>query len=248
METDVIKLIGHPELLDKDTLYGLRELVARYPYFQAARLLFLQNLFLLHDPSFGDELRRAALFLPDRRVIFDMVEGRNYVLHPMKQIQKRQQEAPTPASRTQTLIDDFLRNAPAEDETHRRPTVADATGNYAAFLMQLEDAEPEDGPTDGNREHSQTLLDDFIRNKPERIVLQDEPEFVPELDEDDTDEAIDEDYFTETLAKIYIKQGRYEKALEIIRKLSLNYPKKNSYFADQIRFLQKLIINNKNKK
>jgi hypothetical protein len=28
----------------------------------------------------------------------------------------------------------------------------------------------------------------------------------------------------------------------------LNYPKKNSYFADQIRFLQKLIINNKTKK
>ena len=56
-----------------------------------------------------------------------------------------------------------------------------------------------------------------------------------------------EDYFTETLAKIYIKQGRYIKAMEIIRKLSLKYPKKNRYFADQIRFLEKLIINNKNK-
>ena len=58
----------------------------------------------------------------------------------------------------------------------------------------------------------------------------------------------DEDYFTETLAKIYIKQGRYTKAMEIIRRLSLKYPKKNRYFADQIRFLEKLIINNKNKK
>jgi len=27
----------------------------------------------------------------------------------------------------------------------------------------------------------------------------------------------------------------------------LIYPKKNAYFADQIRFLEKLIINNKNK-
>ncbi|MDR0976793.1 MAG: tetratricopeptide repeat protein, partial [Prevotellaceae bacterium] len=50
-----------------------------------------------------------------------------------------------------------------------------------------------------------------------------------------------------TLAKIYIKQQRYEKALEIIKKLSLNYPNKNSYFADQIRFLEKLIINAKSK-
>mgnify|MGYP006910457241 FL=1 len=36
------------------------------------------------------------------------------------------------------------------------------------------------------------------------------------------------------------------KALEIIKKLSLNYPK-NAYFADQIRFLEKLIINAKSK-
>ena len=57
----------------------------------------------------------------------------------------------------------------------------------------------------------------------------------------------DEGYFTETLARIYIKQGRYSKALEIIQRLSLNYPKKNAYFADQIRFLNKLIINNNKK-
>lgn len=51
-----------------------------------------------------------------------------------------------------------------------------------------------------------------------------------------------------TLAKIYIKQQRYEKALEIIRKVNLNNPKKNSYFADQIRFLQKLIVNKNHEK
>ena len=54
----------------------------------------------------------------------------------------------------------------------------------------------------------------------------------------------EDSYFTETLAKIYIKQQRYDKALEIIKKLSLKFPKKNTYFADQIRFLEKLINNN----
>jgi len=54
-------------------------------------------------------------------------------------------------------------------------------------------------------------------------------------------------YFTETLARIYIKQGNYNKALEIIQQLSLQNPKKNAYFADQIRFLEKLIINSNKK-
>ena len=59
----------------------------------------------------------------------------------------------------------------------------------------------------------------------------------------------EEEFFTETLARIYIKQGRYQKALDIIQRLSTQFPGKNAYFADQIRFLEKLIINsNKNKK
>ena len=49
---------------------------------------------------------------------------------------------------------------------------------------------------------------------------------------------------TETLAKIYIKQRKYSRALEIIQSLYLQFPEKNAYFADQIRFLEKLIINN----
>ncbi len=51
----------------------------------------------------------------------------------------------------------------------------------------------------------------------------------------------DDSLLSESLAKIFIKQGRYERAYEIISNLSLNYPKKSIYFADQLRFLQKLI-------
>ncbi len=39
-----------------------------------------------------------------------------------------------------------------------------------------------------------------------------------------------------------IKNHNYTKALEIISDLSLKNPEKSVYFADQIRFLRKLII------
>ena len=46
---EVSKLIRQPRLMDKETLYDLRSLLALHPYYQTARLLMLQNLYLLHD-------------------------------------------------------------------------------------------------------------------------------------------------------------------------------------------------------
>jgi hypothetical protein len=92
----------------------------------------------------------------------------------------------------------------------------------------------------------QNLIDDFIEqsesaDKEKSLLSLSDIKPAPQTEADELDETC----FTETLAKIYVKQQRYDKALEIIRKLSLNYPKKNAYFADQIRFLEKLIINAK---
>ena len=68
-------LIQHPEEMNKESLFALRELIARHPYHQTARLLLLQNLYLLHDPTFDEELRRAAIYITDRKVLFQLVEA-----------------------------------------------------------------------------------------------------------------------------------------------------------------------------
>lgn len=64
--------------MNRETLYDLRALLALYPYYQTARLLMLKNLYLLHDPSFDEELRRAAIYITDRKIIFEMVEAAHY--------------------------------------------------------------------------------------------------------------------------------------------------------------------------
>ena len=66
--------IQHPEMLDRNTLYELRNMLARYPYFQSLRLLYLKNLYLLHDSSFGSELRKSVLYVADRRMLFHLIE------------------------------------------------------------------------------------------------------------------------------------------------------------------------------
>lgn len=86
----------------------------------------------------------------------------------------------------------------------------------------------------------QDLIDKFIASNP-KIHLSDKFEY--EEPQNLTQNEVSESVFTESLAKIYIKQGQYEKALHIFEKLNLKYPEKNTYFADQIRFLTKIIQN-----
>ena len=231
---DIANLIQHPELLDRDTLYELRGLLALYPYYQSARLLLLQNLFLLHDPSFNEELRQAALYITDRKVIFNLVEAAHYQLPKASAADK--EAHPTAArkeDRTISLIDDFLDSIPEEErpdkQKHKRkPTPADAAVDYVSYLLETESEEEKEEDKNAPLMKGQSLIDDFINHEKGKIKLKEEPEYKPEIEETAPEGGNDgnESYFTETLAKIYIKQGRYEKALEIFKRISLNNPKK----------------------
>ena len=256
---EITELINHPERLDRDTLYELRSMLALYPYFQTARLLMLQNLYLLHDPTFDEELRRAAIYITDRRVLFQMIEASHYRFHsPAASGNRKEQpskaESKSSESRTISLIDSFLGSIPKDEEAasqgkpKRKPTPADAAIDYVAYLIESEEGSEQE-QTAAPEMRGQDLIDSFINHDKGRIILNEEPEYLPQVDDatENDQNVTDEGYFTETLARIYIKQGRYSKALEIIQRLSLVYPKKNAYFADQIRFLEKLIINSNKK-
>ena len=276
---DLTRLIKHPEYMDKETLYDLRSLIALHPYYQTARILLLQNLYILHDPSFDEELRRTAICISDRRVIFNMIEAAHYKYRNEQRVNTKEKDSEKDnGDRTTTLIDSFLGSIPKDSETEpdkekRKPTLADAAIDYVSYLLDIEDDENKTEPvaesgskvnsTDcSNADRTTDLINSFIEDggfklKEETNLSEGYQTFDLETSGNKTNKEVEkqeeekdgeECYFTETLARIYIKQGRYEKALEIIKRLNLNIPKKNAYFADQIRFLDKLIINNKNKK
>ncbi len=226
-------LIHHPEDMNKETLYELRTLLAQYPYHQAARLLLLKNLYLLHDSSFDDELRAAAIHITDRERLFEMVESVHHI--------RRRAPQPTPETESQAAK---ASSRPMREKSKKRaPNSADATIDYVAYLIESGASDEHDVPAMAG----QDLIDQFISQSDSKPTLKDEPEYTPQVSSKSEEKGGDGGYFTETLAKIYIKQGRYSKALEIIKRLNLNYPKKSVYFADQIRFLERLITINNNK-
>ena len=245
---ELSRLIQHPEEMNKETLYDLRELLALYPYYQTARLLMLQNLYLLHDASFDEELRRAAIYITDRKVIFQMVEAAHYQLK--KTVKPAEAKKDDAADRTSDLIDNFLESIPAEEEDEkkkkekRKPTPADAAVDYVAYLLETEGEQKEEKPS-----RTISLIDDFMEDggfKLPKLGEQDDyqPEFKPQLEEEKEEQTENSGVFTETLARIYIKQGKYQRALDIIRRLHEKHPGKSMYYADQMRFLEKLIKNN----
>ena len=229
--------IAHADSLDRESLYKLRMLVAKYPYFDAARILMLRNLYLLHDIEFGKEMRKAALYLKNRWVLFELMEGYGFPV-PVEETDKD-----ISVDRTMSLIDAFLDTLP-QNKLSLEAEGAAAVDYVSAYLSDNAPVEK-----DLPKMRGQSLIDDFLSGDNERIVLQlrSENEQKEELVDSVADEMPETSFFTETLANIYIKQGKYDKALEIIRRLCLEYPNKNRYFADQIRFLEKIVKYGKRK-
>lgn len=137
-----------------------------------------------------------------------------------------------------------IKESAAEDEAEAEapepeeiPIAAPAV-DYAATL--LDNAEPLDMQDDDTADLLNSFLDGAHPAKPEKTE-----EEIPEPEEKEPEEpekpAPVPVHAEEALAKIMVKNGNYRKALEIITELNLKNPKKSIYFADQMRFLRKLI-------
>lgn len=255
--------IKNPELMDAQVVEELWQLVDRHPTYQAACLLLVRGLYQLQDQRFGAALRKAALLVPDRSKLFELIEGDKFRVQPERRTPLTTQAEEPSSDRTQSLIDSFLSGIPEEPRPRRQHPV-DASVDYMSYLLQMDDAPVEAGPqedaVDDQKEDLANIQQDELADiqEEEKVskqeenseILTDEEVFSdedtydewPEEEDNEHENAPSEAYFTETLARIYIKQCKYDKAIEIIRRLSLNYPKKSRYFADQIRFLEKLIL------
>ena len=232
----------------------LRQIVERYPYYQAARMLLLRALYEAHDPAFGQELRRSALYVPSRRVLYELIEADHLRPKPQSRVHRMIEDIDEAnADRTNSLIDNFLTSSDAEQpkpqRRHNTRPMVDAATDYMEYMQQIETENTNLSETEPERlqksSSSQQIIDDFLVQG--RITIQEHPDEELQKPQIEDESSSNDEYLTETLARIYIKQGKYDKAIEIIQRLSLKYPKKNRYFADQIRYLGKLIVNNNNK-
>lgn len=114
----------------------------------------------------------------------------------------------------------------------------------AAEIPEPETEIPEEEPAvpvnDDKKKVQADLIDRFIMTNPriepktEKTVVHNEDLSRPYTEEQGV-------FVTETLAKIYLTQGYYSKAIDIYEKLCLKFPEKSDYFAAQIEKIRKII-------
>ena len=173
---------------------------------------------MLGDSTFTEELKRASIYIQDRRVFYSFLYNKTE-----KEYLEVFDEQPTP-NPAELLEIDYAANI-----SYQLDTSDDSDGDE--LLSDLAETFRRKSP----RRKKESLVDKFLKNGP-----------LLELDEegnvtiDDSPSEKEEEFVSETLANIYARQGYYEKAIEVFEKLSLKYPEKSIYFAGQIGEIKKL--------
>ena len=85
------------------------------------------------------------------------------------------------------------------------------------------------------------IIDRFIEENPKISPVKDHTPKINLIANDDSDIN---SLMTETLARIYVEQKNYDKAIQSYKILSLKYPEKSSFFASQIKAVEELKAKN----
>ena len=268
---EIINLITQRQPLTDETLSKLQNLTEKYPYFSAAQVLFTLNLKSRDDSRWDASLLKSACYIGDRQQLFYLIETLPAAEEPSELAPS--DDAPAPSDYAPVQPDDAPVQpdyAPVPpDDAPVQPDDAPVPSDDAPVPSDDAPVQPDDVPKQDSHTVAKpdteksappvdqaAVIDSFLSRQPGNqptelvyaVVHADYAEkFLMDAEdlEDDAQTADTEEFLTETLAKIYIKQKKYEQALKIIRQLNLDNPEKSCYFADQIRFLEKLINNSK---
>ncbi len=147
---------------------------------------------------------------------------------------KAQQKTPEPVLPTAQKKESTIR---AELEENLR-LLSERKKAFKAFMEGTSSKETKTTskkPPSRKKENQIQLIEKFIKNEPrlERPgSLSDESNIQEDLANKKLKQS--DKFLTETLAKLLIKQKKYNKAIDIYEKLKLKFPKKTAYFASQI--------------
>ena len=236
-----INLLDQPEVLKNEQVSELKSIIKEYPFFQSARALHLKGLKNQESFRYNNELKVTAAHTTDRSVLFDFITSKTFEkqLDIHQQITKRisQEEVVdleeiTPVEEVKEELDLGKPLNFSKSETH----------SFQEWL-QLSVKKPivREPKASPKKELDKTfLIDRFIKNSPKITPIEKDEKIEISIPKNKADKSL----MTQTLAKVYLEQKKFSKAIKAYEILSLKYPEKSGFFADQIKRI-KILQKNK---
>ncbi len=263
-----ISLLQHPESISRAQLTALSELTSLFPYFQSARCLHLKGLKDQDSFLYNQELKKTAAYTTDRSVLFDFITTLHRVENttepsaslqhntlpsiPQHEIEVTDEtilntETPSDAKNTTTveaIATTLDVNAPLNfdrNEVHSFSEWLQITSlrpiHRDTDAINQKEPEKEILKKDSPQKQQLRLIDKFISENPKIPPVSKNTKSRSIVTEDT---STPDELMTETLAKVYLAQKNYKKAIQAYKILILKNPEKSGFFADQIRSIQQL--------
>ena len=225
--SDFINLISNFDPASGGQKKELENIIYEFPYFQLAHAIYLKSLKIQDQFNFDLILKKTAILSSKRKLIFNWIEGNENNLFKILEKSTKKEIRESIVQDTQTKVD--VKTYKSEEEEEKIFFV-DWVLSYANSEIETQSR-----PLESKIE----IIDSFLEKNPKipnRKEKEDEDDFLNLASNNKFNKS---ELMTETLAKIYVKQKKIKKALYAYKILSLKYPEKSSFFANQIKKLQK---------
>ena len=234
---NLLDLLGSASIPAPEARESVRSIMDQYPFFVLPLELLLRN----YPESFDDKSRLEAM----KKIASKSSDPEAFFKMESPDSSMFDHFYPDPEKKTMstgdaitTFLETYGEEDPGESAMLER-LIFNPVGDWSTRL------EMEELDADKTIKEEEFQPDDTLRRIDSFISAHRQETSQPvqsRTDKKSQPKPAADSLLSQSLAKIYIKQHRYDKAYEIISQLSLNYPEKSCYFADQLRFLRKLMI------
>ena len=266
--TDYTYLINKPDAINERQSDALEKIMEEFPFFQSARVLRLKHLYNQDSFKYNYALKVAAAYTTDRSVLFDFITSDNFVtvqngLYEQKiaellnidvvgsEVVEYTLQPESVNTIEQSILSSIAQAQPKETALEEKLEIGkpleftkEEKHSFQEWLQlsRLNPIERKEIPVEEDLEKKKKLdlIDKFIQANPK----------IPPIDKEQIITASvpiieDKSYLmTETLAKVYLEQKKFSKAIQAYEILILKYPEKSSFFADRISNIKNLQQNN----
>ena len=264
--SDLTYLLNKPEATNEKQTIALENIVLQFPYFQAVRALHLKGLFNQESFRYNYELKKTAAYTTDRTILFEFITSDNFTAIQQEKIDEIQKsllnievhhmeevivlpQIETIDTEEEKVELEVIEKTSEEKLEIGKPLPFTPTERHSfqewlqltKFSPIEREIEEKNTQNDPEKQKKLDIIDKFIEANP-KIAPVKETTKPPANISKSTEEPTH--LMTETLAKVYLEQKKYTKAIQAYEILILKYPEKSSFFADRINEIKNLQQNN----